>query len=198
MSRTTHFPIQGRASPRDDCIGIYGARPLRFGIEWKQKMRKLTHFGSLPREGWPKPKDMEPYFLGPPGQRWNFEDQDCWGLTAEGVDGTEHLPQYKGRIDIRLTMVGNPERGVLLQYRKVGRGQVYYSKQDLKRLKEWVMTHDGDLMPIGLFVPFERAWAAVKEFIEKDGALPKSIAWIADRDVPDYAFPDPGAREPAT
>ena len=67
----------------------------------------------------------------------------------------------------------------------------------MKRLREWVMTHDGDLMPIGLFVPFERAWTAVKEFIEKDGALPKSIPWIADRDVPDYAFPDPGAREPA-
>jgi Immunity protein Imm1 len=170
------------------------------GIDLEEKMRKLTHFASLPREGWPKPKDMERYFLGPPGQRWNFEErQDCWGLTAEGLHGTERLAGHKGRIDIRLTMVGNPERGVLLQYRKVGReyGDVYYSKQDLKRLKEWVMTHDGDLMPIGLFVPFERAWVAVKEFMDKDGALPQSIAWIAARDVPDYAFPDPGAREPA-
>jgi len=163
-------------------------------------MRKTTHFASLPDEGWPKPKDMEPYFLGPPGRRWTLvERQDCWGLAAEGVDGTEHLPDAKGRIDIHLTMVGNPDRGVLLQYRKVGGGygDVYYSKGELKRLKEWVMTHDGDLMPIGLFIPFERAWAAVKEFMDKDGALPTCIAWIADRDVPEYAFPDPGAREPA-
>jgi hypothetical protein len=49
----------------------------------------------------------------------------------------------------------------------------------------------GDLMPIGLYVPFERAWAAVKEFMEMDGALPKSIAWIGEDDIPDDAFPDP-------
>jgi hypothetical protein len=46
-------------------------------------------------------------------------------------------------------------------------------------------------MPIGLFIPFDRAWLAVKEFIETDGALPKSIDWIADADIPDEVFPDP-------
>jgi hypothetical protein len=37
--------------------------------------------------------------------------------------------------------------------------------------------------PIGLFIPFDRAWLAVKEFIETDGALPKSIDWIASADM---------------
>ena len=43
----------------------------------------------------------------------------------------------------------------------------------------------------------ERVWevitdpAAVKEFMERDGALPESIAWVADADVPEDAFPDP-------
>jgi hypothetical protein len=46
-------------------------------------------------------------------------------------------------------------------------------------------------MPIGLFVPFDRAWLAVKEFIETDGALSKSIDWIDDADIPDEVFPDP-------
>jgi hypothetical protein len=32
---------------------------------------------------------------------------------------------------------------------------------------------------------------AVKEFIETDGELPKSIEWIADPDIPPGAFPDP-------
>lgn len=31
-------------------------------------MRKRTYFDPLPREGWPDPKDLEPYFLAPPGQ----------------------------------------------------------------------------------------------------------------------------------
>jgi len=61
----------------------------------------------------------------------------------------------------------------------------------LTRLREWVRsTHDTPL-PAGLFVPFETAWKAVKEFIETDGELPKSIEWIANRDLPPNTFPDP-------
>jgi hypothetical protein len=82
---------------------------------------------------------------------------------------------------------------LLLHYRKWGGGHkdTYYSKGDLSRLKAWVWTVHGDLMPMGLFIPFERAWLAVKEFMETDGALPKSINWIAEADIPDEAFPDP-------
>jgi Immunity protein Imm1 len=160
-------------------------------------MRKSVYFDVFDRRGWPSPSELQHYFLAPPGRRWTFETRnECWGLKAEGVDGTEHLPADKGRIDINLTMVGNPDHGVLLQYRKQGGGfkDIYYSKGDLDRLREWVATMHGDLLPIGLYIPFDRAWLAVKEFIEKDGALPESIGWIADADVPDDAYPDPAAR----
>jgi hypothetical protein len=46
-------------------------------------------------------------------------------------------------------------------------------------------------LPVGLFIPFRTAWKAVREFIETDGELPKSIEWVADRDIPPEAFPDP-------
>ena len=36
-----------------------------------------------------------------------------------------------------------------------------------------------------------QAWAAVKEFMERDGALPESIEWADDADVPEDAFPNP-------
>jgi hypothetical protein len=163
-------------------------------------MRKFTHFNCLPRAGWPSPSEMEHYFLSASGRRQAFDtDNDCWGLSAEGVDGTEHLPPGKGRVDIRLTVVGSPGCGVLLQYSKAGAGHrhVYYSRGDLNRLLEWAETKHGDLMPIGLFIPFERAWSAVKEFIERDGNVPQSIAWIADDEIPSGAFPDPAAERPA-
>ncbi|MBI3433536.1 MAG: hypothetical protein HY056_00415 [Proteobacteria bacterium] len=48
--------------------------------------------------------------------------------------------------------------------------------------------------PVGLLIPFAEARKAVKEFVETDGDLPKSIAWVANRDLPANAFPDPGAR----
>jgi hypothetical protein len=160
----------------------------------EQQVKKSVYFDVFDRPGWPSPDELQHYFLAPPGQRWTFGDgeNDSWGLTAEGVDGTEHL-ELNERIDIHLTMVGNPDHGVLLQYRKWGSGckDTYYSKGDFTRLEDLVWTGQGDLMPIGLFIPFDRAWLAVKEFIETDGALPKSIDWIADADIPDEVFPDP-------
>ncbi len=157
-------------------------------------MRKTVYFDRYRGAGWPRPSELEQYFLSPRGQRWTLESgNDCWGLAAEGVDGTEHLPADNGCINLDLTMLGNPDRGVLLHYHKWGRGaaESYYSKGNLSRLQEWLVTKDGDLMPIGLFIPFETAWKAVKEFIERDGALPASIAWVAGRDLPASAFPEP-------
>jgi len=157
-------------------------------------MRKRAYFASCLSDGWPDPKELEHYFLAPPGRRWFFETRnDSGSLTAKGVDGTEHLEENKGRIDIDLQMWGHPEFGVLLIYSKWGGGLklTYSSKGDLRRLREWVRsTHDTPL-PIGLFIPFEQAWKAVKEFIETDGQLPKSIEWIANRDLPPNTFPDP-------
>jgi Immunity protein Imm1 len=158
----------------------------------EKRMRKRTYFDEFIGYYWPEPRDLERYFLAPPGQHFRPWD-GCWGLKATGVDGTEHLPADNGCINLDLTMLGSPDRGVLLHYHKWGRGvaESYYSKGNLGRLQEWLKTKDGDLMPIGLFIPFEVAWKAVKEFIERDGALPTSIAWVAGRDLPASAFPDP-------
>jgi hypothetical protein len=90
-------------------------------------------------------------------------------------------------------MWANPDLGVLLVYTKWGGGheQVFSSKGDLGRLREWVRGLHGTPLPVGLFIPFEVAWKAVKEFIETDGELPRSIEWIANRDHPPNTFPDP-------
>jgi hypothetical protein len=50
---------------------------------------------------------------------------------------------------------------------------------------------NGRVRACAIFANSERAWLAVKEFMETDGALPNSIDWIADADIPDEAFPDP-------
>jgi len=46
-------------------------------------------------------------------------------------------------------------------------------------------------MSSGLFVPFAIAWKAVRQFMETDGELPDSIAWIAANDLPPGTFPVP-------
>ena len=113
--------------------------------------------------------------------------------TSRVVDGSGHLEPNKGRIDVDLDMWGHPEHGVLLIYSKWGGGykETYSSKGDLHRLREWIRSLHRTPLPVGLFIPFDKAWQAVKEFMETDGALPKSIEWIANRDLPPNTFPDP-------
>jgi Immunity protein Imm1 len=156
-------------------------------------MRKRSYFAADHFPGWPKSDELEDYFLAPPGERW-FVDADGSALfEAEGADGTEHLQPGRGRIDIELEMWGHPDLGVLLVWSKGGVGEdlIYTSKGDMSRMREFFLSRHGTPLPMAFFIPFEKAWDAVKEFLETDGALPKSIEWVANRDLPPNTFPDP-------
>lgn len=162
-------------------------------------MRKDIYFDRKFGPGWPPLVELEPYFLAPKGKEWFYTGgNDTAGLTLEGVEGTEHLPEGKGRIDIRLSMWGNPALGVLMIYEKVGGGhlEVYSSKGDMRRMREWVRSLHDTPLPVGLFVPFNRAWLAVKEFMETEGSLPKTVEWIKGSELPPGTFPDPWVRLP--
>ena len=157
-------------------------------------MHKITRFDGLPSP-WPEPKMLEPYFLGEKGRRWVFEkDTDQAALVAEGAEGTEHLGRNEGRVDIDFFLVGHPSIGVQLTHRRIkrgsGRNESFSSISNTAYLDRYYRDRYGSLIAIGLFIPFEDAWRAVKEFLETDGALPKSIEWIAGRDLPPDAFPD--------
>ena len=157
-------------------------------------MNKETYFDTFRGPGWPTENWLGRYFLTAAGRREFFASgNDSWGLGAEGIDGTDNVPQLKGRVDVDLVIQGHPDLGVLLQYRKTGRQPIktYFSKGDLSRLQQWVKTAHDDRMPIGLFIPFETAWKAIKEFMERDAALPESIEWIASTDLPAGTFPPP-------
>jgi hypothetical protein len=158
-------------------------------------MRKTAYFASRPLDHWPEPEEMKRYFLSPPGKRWFFETgNDSADLRAEGVAGTEHLKLEEGRIDASLAMWGHPELGVLLIYSKHAGGhrEVYSSKGNLSRLGDLVRSMHDTPLPAGLFIPFEQAWVAVREFIETDARrLPNGIDWVSNRELPPNTFPDP-------
>lgn len=164
-------------------------------------MRKCSYFDLRRSNGWPRPEELEPYFLRPRGQCWDFKSgNDNAGLAAEGVDGTEDLDPNDGRIDVDLDMWGHPDLGVLLIHSKWGGGvkEMCSSKGDLTRLREWVRSKQGTLLPVGLFIPHETAWEAVKEFMDTDGELPTRIKWIANRKLPRGTFPDQSAATAAS
>jgi hypothetical protein len=147
-------------------------------------------------EGWPEPEDIERYFLAPRGKQWFGREprsNDAGAFWIEGADGTEDLPENEGRIYIDLSLWGHPDLGVLLIYWKRGGGsdETYSSAGDLAKLGEIFRANHGTKLPVGLFIPFEEAWKAVREFLETDGQLPKSIQWIANKDLPPNTFPPP-------
>ena len=156
-------------------------------------MKKHVSFDKYWGDFWPTPEQLQPYFLAKKGQEWFYTGgNDTAGLSAEGLYGTEGLEKYKERVDVRLSMWGNPQHGVYLQYQKFGGGrrEAFASKGDLGRLNEYLKSLHGDPLPIAVFIPFPEAWKAVKEFIQRDGELPTSIAWIANKDLPPNTFPD--------
>jgi hypothetical protein len=60
----------------------------------------------------------------------------------------------------------------------------YCSEGDLRRLGRFMYSLQGDPYSLGLYIPFEEAFKAVKEFIESDGELPTSIGWISGEGLP--------------
>jgi len=156
-------------------------------------MLKRIDFGELRTDSWPKPDEMSRYFLAKPGQEWTYTGgSDSASLSLIGVDGT-HGQDFNSRIDIDLTMWGHPQLGVLLYYSKLGGAYTdrFNSVGDMSKLDQWVRSLHDTPLPVGLFIPFRDAWPAVKDFMETEGELPKSIEWIAARDLPAGTFPDP-------
>jgi len=147
-------------------------------------MRKRVDFEGLVGSGWPSLEELERRF-------WTRlrEDGAVMGkLSAEGVDGTAHLEPRNGRIDVGLRLQGIEEHGVILLYWKRGYDDFYSFTGDLSRLREWIFSLSQTWMPVPLFIPAEKAWNATKEFIETEGALPRSIDWIAAIDLPPNSF----------
>jgi hypothetical protein len=165
-------------------------------------MRKDAYFHTFLGPGWPSEAFLKPYFRTPPAGAISWfpnSGNDSGGLSLEDLDSTGLLRPDLGRKDIQLDMWGNPELGVLLQYTRLGGGvprQDWFSKGDMSKIRQWVRSLHNDPLPVGLFIPFDKAWFAVKEFMETEGKLPSSIEWVTSDDLPANTFPDPTASLP--
>jgi hypothetical protein len=158
-------------------------------------MKKHVYFHNFDGDYWPNIGQLQNYFFSPLGTEWfSFSGNDSAILSVQGLEGTEHLPYARGRKDINLKLWGIPGFGVLLVYHKIGPvgfRDAFSSKGDMSRIREWVDSLHDDPLPVGLFIPFEKAWLAVKEFMETEGQLPKSIEWVRNADLPPNTFPSP-------
>lgn len=160
-------------------------------------MRKDAAFDAHWGNGWPELSQIEPLFLDPVARAQYFaKGRDGGNFSVEGLYGTEGLPIRGGLVSATLFLHMSPQYGVTLQYTKwdgrIQKQSSYNSKGNLGRLNEFVWSFHGTPLSVGLFVPFEDGWRAVKEFIQAEGELPKSIVWVSGNDLPPETFPDLG------
>jgi len=158
-------------------------------------LRKEASFDTHWGDGWPDVKTVEYCLCDPQRRAQYFADGYDGGCFAiEGYEDEKLVPisPYKGAV---LYMHMNPEHGIKLQHscwdRRVGRRDTYHSRGNLSRLKEFVRSFHGTPLSVGLFVPFDVGCRAVKEFMETNGELPRSISWVSETDLPVGVFPDP-------
>ena len=164
------------------------------------------YFGDLGGPYWPEPVLLRPYFEDQ-GQHWRTYGggNDNFGIKIGGLYGTGDLVPYgfkgvttkeKTQVQAGLSLLGYPNLGVLLYYKRYGGGfsEHCFSYSDLSKCNQWVETLHGDLRPIGLFIPFKEAFPAVQEFMLRDGERPDCIAWVPASDLPKDTFPDPGTK----
>ena len=161
-------------------------------------MKREIYFADLERDLWPDPRELERYFKEPDVRELerNFREggwpivggNDNWGLKIDGLDGTQDLPRQEDRVIVHLIMIGHPRHGVSFVYdRWDGRTKQaiqYTSKGDMRRIREIYRAVQDTPVFVGTFIPFADAYRAVKEFMETDGGLPKSIEWIPTDDLP--------------
>jgi hypothetical protein len=149
-------------------------------------MRKSSSFHDFDASGWPSPDELKKYFSAG-GRLWASHGKDSWVLRAEGLYGTAILPQPDA-VTVDLRMTGSPDHGVTLDFARwhgrIRRLDRYCSVGDLRRLRQFMVSLQGNPYSLGLFIPFEQAFRAVKEFIESDGELPTSIEWISGEGFP--------------
>jgi hypothetical protein len=149
-------------------------------------MRKSCSFHDIYASDWPSPGELKKYFSAG-GRLWASHGNDSWALRAEGLYGTAVLPRPDA-VTVDLRMTGSPGHGVMLDFARwhgrIRRLDRYCSTGDLRLLGRFMYSLQGEPYSLGLFIPFEEAFKAVKEFIESDGELPTSIGWISGEGFP--------------
>jgi len=170
-------------------------------------MKKNISFADMYMSSWPESDALRNYFLTLDGRDSIYAGgNDSCALEISGLYGTENVKPYKDQtpqeratvIEASLIIYFNPQLGILLEYSRTGRGfqDSYFSYSDLGKIGLYVETLHNDLRSVGMYIPYEAAWPAVKEFMEREGELPTCIKWVAGADLPPDTFVEPGEDVP--
>jgi hypothetical protein len=97
--------------------------------------------------------------------------------------GVAALERYDGPSKKRLMVLPSEQHGFYLKYSDEAK-QVWLSLEDPGKLTEVIECADKWYASVGLFLPKEKAWLAIKEFYET-GNRSEEITWIDPAEIPE-------------
>jgi hypothetical protein len=191
------LPLMGLrlGDPTVTFTGPLGRPRTISGGRWRREATgpapaRISYFDTRFTEQWPTVDEIAPFFIGSGSLWFDTGGNDSAALVARSVESglSSHY-----RRDVSLRMDGFPNVGVMLHHvtREPGGRFGRFSLRTSRELASHIRTLHNSPVPFGLITPFEQAFLAVKEFIENDGRLPKSIAWVHENDLPEGTFPLP-------
>lgn len=152
-------------------------------------MNALTWFGETCKNSLPLLEEMYPYFIEGENQQ-----PRAGTICLYGAEGTEERPLGRGRLDIWLGIVQQPNLGFYLTHSRLGvpDNSVFHSSRDQKwpgNAGEMIDIDDNGYMASeNLFVPPSQAWEVVKHFIETQGGRSSAVHWLNGDEMPEGAF----------
>jgi hypothetical protein len=159
-------------------------------------MRKEGSFDTHWGDGWPDLATVEACVTDPVRRSQMLArgaDGGCFSI--EGLYGTENLAPRAGLVSATLYLFLSAEHGAMVLYSRwdgrIQKQASWNSKGDLSRLGQFVRSFHDTPLSLGLFISFENAWLAIKEFMLTEGELPTVIEWVATEDLPPETFPEP-------
>jgi len=97
--------------------------------------------------------------------------------------GVAILERFDGTSKKRLMVLPSEKHGIYLKYSDEAK-QVWLSLEDRGKLTEVVECADEWYTSVGLFLPKEKAWVAIREFC-RTGNRTVEITWIDPAEIPE-------------
>ena len=157
-------------------------------------MKRFISINGFECNRWPAADQLEQSFLDPARRNWAFWDGGGGGyISVSGLDGTENEPDGPNRSNARIAIRAHRKHGATLDHHWWdGKRRVSTSHLSLGSTSDMTkLPHLDNRQPfaVGLFIPFELAWLALKDFMVDPIHPSKSVPWINAKDLPPSAIP---------
>ncbi len=153
-------------------------------------MRRFIFINGFEGPDWPPIATLEREFMDPTRREWAYWDGSGAAggyMKISGIEGTEAQPDGRTRSGATISIRAHRQFGATLSHHwwdaKSATATTHLSLGDRSLLSQMTTLDDRQPYPIGLFIPFELAWLAFRDFIQEPTRVTSAVPWINGVDL---------------